>query len=306
MGKGGKSLSWRIVYISEAEEMKLYLDNLKVVKDEQEILIPLSDIHSIVVDNQRTTVTARLINKLSEYHIVLIFCDETHNPNMLCLGLYSHYKVYGMLYKQLNWDEKVKDEMWKRIIQIKINNQASVLKILKKDPDVINRMINFAKTVEPGDITNREGIAASLYFKELLGKSFRREREAVDAFNSALNYGYIVLRFCVARAVIAHGLHPALGIGHHNQYNAFNLVDDCMEVFRPVIDLWVALTVDESDYLTREMKQQLVARLSAKINIGGQKQTVLNAIDLFVQSFIKAMNNRKFDLLLYPTDGIAI
>ena len=52
MEKGGKCLSWRIVYISEAEEMKLYLDNLKVIKEEQEILIPLSDIHSIVVDNQ--------------------------------------------------------------------------------------------------------------------------------------------------------------------------------------------------------------------------------------------------------------
>lgn len=299
-------MSWRIVYISEAEEMRLYLDNLKVIKDEQEILIPLSDIHSIVVDNQNTTVTGRLINKLSEYHILLIFCDETHNPNMFCLGLYSHYKVYGMLYKQLEWDEKIKDEMWKKIVQIKIYNQASILKLLKKDLDVIQRMTQFANTVEPGDVTNREGIAASLYFKELLGNSFKRERGAVDAFNSALNYGYIVLRSCVARAVTAHGLHPALGVGHRNQYNAFNLVDDCMEVFRPVIDLWVVLTIKEDDYLTRELKQQLIARLSSKINIGGQKQTVLNSIDLFVQSFIKAMNNRDIDLLIYPTDGIAI
>jgi len=184
--------------------------------------------------------------------------------------------------------------------------QTSILKLLKKNPEVIQRMIQFANAVEPGDVTNREGVAASLYFKELLGDSFRRERGAVDAFNSALNYGYIVLRSCVARAITAHGLHPALGIGHRNQYNAFNLVDDCMEVFRPVIDLWVVLTVKEDDYLTREMKQQLIARLSSKINIGGQKQTVLNAIDLFVQSFIKAMNNRDIELLVFPTDGIAI
>ena len=58
-------MSWRIVYISEAEEMKLYLDNLKVIKKEQEILIPLSDIHTIIVDNNRTVVTGQLMNKLS-------------------------------------------------------------------------------------------------------------------------------------------------------------------------------------------------------------------------------------------------
>ncbi|RKJ55194.1 type II CRISPR-associated endonuclease Cas1 [Butyricicoccus sp. 1XD8-22] len=299
-------MSWRIVYISESEEIKLYLDNLKVIKDEQEILIPLSDIHSIIVDNIKTTVTGRLINKLSEYHILLIFCDETHNPNMFCLGLYSHYKIYGMLYKQLEWDEKIKGEMWRKIVQIKINNQASVLKYLKKDSEVINRMIKLSSSVEPEDVTNREGIAASIYFKELLGNSFRRERGAIDAFNSALNYGYIVLRSCLARTITAYGLHPAMGIGHRNQYNAFNLVDDCMEVYRPIIDLWVALTIKEEDYLTREMKQNLVGRLSATLKISGQKHTVLNSIELYIQSFIRAMNNKDIESLVYPTDGIAI
>ncbi|MFK4998376.1 CRISPR-associated endonuclease Cas1 [Bacillus sp. N9] len=124
-------MSWRIIYIAEAEEMKLYLDNLKVIKDHQEILIPLSDIHTIVVDNVRTVVTGRLMNKLTEYHILLIFCDESHNPNLFCLGLYSHYRVYGVLNKQLEWKDEIRDEMWKKIIEIKINNQNSVLSYLK-------------------------------------------------------------------------------------------------------------------------------------------------------------------------------
>ncbi|MFK4998375.1 type II CRISPR-associated endonuclease Cas1 [Bacillus sp. N9] len=164
----------------------------------------------------------------------------------------------------------------------------------------------YSNQVVIGDETNREGLAASVYFKELFGVGFIRERNAIDTFNSALNYGYIVLRACVARTIVAYGLHPAFGIGHHNQFNAFNLVDDCMEVFRPIIDLWVVLTVRDHDYLTREMKQNLVGRLNAKVRIGGQNQTVLNAIDLYIQSFIKAMNNNDLDLLLYPADGIAI
>lgn len=299
-------MSWRIVYISEAEEMKLYLDNLKVIKGEQEVLVPLSDIHTIIVDNSRTLVTGRLMNKLSEYHILLIFCDETHHPNVFSLGLYSHYRVYGVLSQQLSWSDEARGEMWRKIIQIKINNQSSVLQYLNRDINVIKKMKAFSNNVEFDDETNREGLAAKIYFNELFGNDFRRVRGAVDTYNAALNYGYIILRACFARTIVAYGLHPAYGIGHRNQFNAFNLVDDCMEVFRPVIDLWVSMTVDEAEYLDREMKQQLIRRLSAKINIGGQNQTVLNAIDLFVQSFIKAMNQKDTEMLVYPKDGIAI
>lgn len=300
-------MSWRVVYISEAEEMKLYLDNLKVIKGEQEVLIPLSDIHTIVVDNHRTVVTGRLMNKLAEYHILLIFCDESHHPNVFSLGLYSHYRVYGVLYKQINWSDDAKGRMWQRFVQIKIRNQASLLEYLEKDQNIVNRLRTLANHVEFEDRTNREGHAAKLYFNELFGDSFQRMRGSVDPVNAALNYGYIVLRACVARSVVAHGLHPAFGIGHRNQFNAFNLVDDCMEVFRPVIDFWVAMTIkDENDYLTWETKQQLIRRLSSKILIDGQRQTVLNAIDLFVQSFIKAMNENNDKLLVYPEDGVAV
>lgn len=299
-------MSWRVIYIEEAEEIKLYLDNLKVIKDEQEILIPLSDIHTILVDNVRTVVTGRLMNKLTEYHILLIFCDEMHNPNLFCLGLYSHYRVYGVLRKQLEWKDEIREEMWSKMLQVKIHNQNSVLKYLEKDEQVIRRMYALAEGVEPNDATNREGVAASIYFKELFGTDFTRQRNAIDTYNAALNYGYIVLRSCVARTVVSYGLHPAYGIGHRNQFNAFNLVDDCMEVFRPVIDLWVALTVKDEEYLSVQMKQNLIGRLHAKVRIGGQNQTVLNAIDLYIQSFIKAMNEQKIDQLVYPENGIAI
>lgn len=299
-------MSWRIIYISAAEEMKLYLDNLKVLKDQQEILIPLSDIHTIMVDNVRTVVTGRLMNKLTEYHILLIFCNEKHMPNLFCLGLYSHYKVYGVLQNQLAWSPTIREEMWKKIIEIKILNQHSVLKYYKKESRVLQKMKEYSEGVLLKDSTNREGLAASLYFKELFGPDFVRERGSIDAFNSALNYGYIVLRACVARTIVSYGLHPAYGIGHHNQFNAFNLVDDCMEVFRPIIDFWVILTIKDSDYLSVEMKQNLVGRLNAKVQIGGQKQTVLNAIDLYIQSFIKAMNQKDPDMLVFPTDGIAL
>ncbi|MGV3465704.1 MAG: type II CRISPR-associated endonuclease Cas1 [Heyndrickxia sp.] len=299
-------MSWRIVYIEEAEEMKSYLDNLKVVKGDQEVLIPLSDIHTIIVDNLRTVITGRLMNKLADYHILLIQCNESHNPHVFSLGLYSHYRVYGVLKQQLEWDDAIKGEMWKKIVRIKIDNQRSILEYLNKSPKVVKKLQILSNDVEIDDAHNREGHAAKLYFNELFGENFRRERGSVDSYNAALNYGYIVLRACMTRTIVAYGLHPAIGVGHRNQFNAFNLADDCMEVFRPIVDLWVASTVRESDFLSKEVKQQLIRRLSAKIDIGGQRQTVLNAIDLFVQSFIRAMNMRDVSLLEFPQDGIAV
>lgn len=57
--------------------------------------------------------------------------------------------------------------------------------------------------------------------------------------NALLNYGYTILRACTARAVIAAGLHPSLGLHHSNDQNAMRLVDDLMEPFRPLIDACV-------------------------------------------------------------------
>ncbi|MCZ0703537.1 CRISPR-associated protein Cas1 [Natronobacillus azotifigens] len=299
-------MSWRIVYIEEAEEMKLYLDNLKVVKEDQEVLIPLSDIHTIIVDNSKTVVTGRLMNKLTDYHILLIFCDESHKPNVFSLGMYSHYRVYGVLNQQLKWDEHLRGEMWKKIVKLKIHNQMTILEYLDKDKDAIGKMNALSRDVAFADETNREGHAAKVYFNALFGDQFHRQQSAIDAYNSALNYGYIVLRACFTKTIVAYGLHPAYGIGHRNQFNAFNLADDCMEIFRPVIDLWVYLTVSDTDFLDREMKQNLIRRLSAKVTIGGERHTVLNAIDLYIQSFIKSMNNEDLDKLVYPRDGIAV
>src|SRR5699024_9114835 len=107
-----------------------------------------------------------------------------------------------------------------------------------KDETAVSRMELLSQSVTFEDARNNEGHAAKLYFNTLFGEEFRRQRGAADIVNASLNYGYIVLRACVARAIVAYGLHPAFGIGHRNQFNAFNLADDCMEVFRPIVDLW--------------------------------------------------------------------
>ena len=48
--------------------------------------------------------------------------------------------------------------------------------------------------VEDGDPTNREGLAAKVYFRELFGEGFSRERRDEGIINSSLNYIYQIVR----------------------------------------------------------------------------------------------------------------
>lgn len=300
-------MSWRVIYIEKSDYLRLYLDNLKVVREDTEILIPLTDIHTIIVDNQQTVVTARLLNKLADYHILLIFCDEKHLPNIYALSPHSHHQASRVLERQIQWSPEMKGLMWQKIIQIKINNQASVLVHLRKDSTSIETLQRYSDDVSFADQTNREGHAAKLYFKNLFGSTFIRDRDSFDGINSGLNYGYIVLRSTVARTIVAYGLQPSFGIGHYNQYNAFNLADDLIEPFRPVIDLWISILCQEDSYLDLKTKQKIVHLISNnKLLIGNQKQTILNAIELLVQSFIKGMNENNTELLVYPANGISL
>lgn len=72
-------MGWRIVYIEESEYLSLYLDNIKIKKNDDEVTIPLSDIHTLIIDNYKSTLSVNLINKCIEakinlYYVVLIIC----------------------------------------------------------------------------------------------------------------------------------------------------------------------------------------------------------------------------------------
>jgi CRISP-associated protein Cas1 len=92
-----------------------------------------------------------------------------------------------------------------------------------------------ARKVRPGDPDNVEAEAARRYWPLLFGPQFRRDTDG-GGLNGLLNYGYAILRAATARAVMAAGLHPSLGLMHSNRGNALVLVDDLMEPFRPVVD----------------------------------------------------------------------
>ena len=115
----------------------------------------------------------------------------------------------------------------------KIASQARALEIARH-PDHA-QLARLSKSVRSGDPDNMEARAARFYWRRLMGADFRRDPNG-HGLNAHLNYGYAVVRAAMARAVVGAGLGPGLGLHHRSRLNAFQLVDDLMEPFRPLVD----------------------------------------------------------------------
>lgn len=105
-----------------------------------------------------------------------------------------------------------------------------------------------------------------------------------------LNYGYALLRASIARGVVSSGLHPSLGVFHSNQFNAFNLVDDLIEPFRPIVDKTVfEIIANENTLIDQELnpeiKRKLLEILARDVVWNGQKLPILVAINYYTSSF---------------------
>ena len=170
---------------------------------------------------------------------------------------------------------------------------------MKQDEEGRNQILEFAKEILNGDKTNREAHAAKVYFNLLMGTSFSRGNENI-LLNSALDYGYAVLRSYIARACVGYGLNTQIGIHHKNELNNFNLADDFIEAFRPSIDLWTAQNVSLKDEFSSEIRRKLVDLLNYEVIIAGKRQAVLNAINVMLSSFTTSIQLKDYNKLLVP------
>jgi CRISP-associated protein Cas1 len=159
---------------------------------------------------------------------------------------------------QIGAGKPLRKRLWAQIVRTKLLRQAETLTAVGANP---RSLLALAKRVRAGDLENLEAQGARRYWSLLFGKAFRRDRHAAG-INALLNYGYTVLRAATARAVLAAGLHPTIGLHHSNQGNPMRLVDDFSEPFRPAIDLRVwQLARDATTEVTSDAKRFLADSL---------------------------------------------
>lgn len=256
-------------------------------------LIPLEDIWVLIIETHRAQITTAALSKMVDAGIGVMFCGDDHMPNGLLLPLGAHSRHSAIVEDQLAISKPLQKRLWQRIVKAKINNQATVLDLMGLDGAPIR---SWSKDVLSGDTTNRESVAASAYFKKLISEGNRRS----GPFSSALDYGYTVLRAGIGRAAVGGGWLVSRGIHHDNNLNAFNLVDDLIEPFRPVVDLLIVERVIEGE-LTSDIKRELASIFECLVQIPSGKVPVQTAIENELDSFKKAVRVGDASLLELPS-----
>ena len=230
-------------------------------KNQQEVArIPLDDIHALIIAAPDAYFSRTLLDRLLMRGAVIVFCGEKYTPIGLAHPYATHYRAAKVAAAQISASAPLAKRLWRRLIQQKIRHQGQVLDLCHKTGGKDMRAM--AKQVKPGDPMNLEATAARFYWQRLFGTEFRRDR-AQPGINGALNYGYMVVRASVARALCGAGLVPFFGIFHHSEQNAFQLVDDLLEPWRPVVDFRVLQLSKHEDLstLTPAIKRVLVGVL---------------------------------------------
>jgi CRISPR-associated protein Cas1 len=129
---------------------------------------------------------------------------------------------------------------------------------------------------------------------------FIRDHEGGGA-NALLNYVYAILRAIVARALVASGLLPTLGIHHHNRYNAYCLADDIMEPYRPYVDKVVfdILQEDPDAEVSTTVKIKLLNIPVLEVLLAGRRSPLMVAVSHTTSSLVKCFRGES-RRLLYP------
>jgi CRISP-associated protein Cas1 len=269
-----------------------------IVSDSQEEVgrVPLDDVAAVIVHAHGTTWTTNLMVALAERGAPVLLCGRDHHPAAVCLPLDGHHAQNGRVRAQWEARRPLSKQLWRLVVVAKIGWQAAVLAANGHPAAPLEFL---ARRVGSGDPENIEAQAARRYWPQLMGSDFRRDRDAGGA-NAMLNYGYAVMRAMCARAVVAAGLHPSIGIHHAHRGNAFALADDLIEPFRPLVDqLTMRLRAGGVEAVTPEAKRAYAGLVAVDLPGEDGITTVANAATRAGQTLAKSFQSgRAADLVL--------
>lgn len=295
-------MSWRIIYVSQANKLSLNLNSLQIIQGEEKYFVNLNEISTLVVEDYTCVLTNRLLIELANQGIPILILGLNKMPVGEFLPISDNVKTTKKIYIQCGWKNDTKDKLWTEIIKAKITNQIITLKLLNKE-NKLQLLVDNIEKIILGDKTNMEGISARIYFKELFDNKFTRFENDVE--NGCLNLCYHLVRTLISKEIIARGFNTTLGINHRSQYNTFNLADDIIEVFRPIVDYYVYNLLQEDEFkeaveITKELKVKLLDVVNYKIEYNEKKYSIMNTVPYYVANIITYMENDGKSEYKYP------
>lgn len=293
----------RILEIAESPaRLRIERRQLVIEVEPHPARVPLEDLAVLIVAHPQVSYTQAVLTELAMMGSTFVTCDRSRMPVGILLPITGNSVQTERFQKQLGLSRPRQKRVWQQIIKAKLLMQASLLEERLETDGGIRPLI---PQIRSGDPSNIEGRAARKYWTTLFGSDFRRDRDAAD-HNCLLNYGYAILRATTARAIVSAGLHPSLGVHHHNKYNAYCLADDLMEPYRPLVDQAVAELVDEHDgvpELTQETRAHLLAALTGSLLMTQQQRALFDSLSRTATSLVSIIQGES-DVMELP-EGFA-
>jgi len=249
--------SWRILdFTTFSGWLRYQRGQLIACKDDDtQQAIPLADIATILI-GLNVGLGPAVAHQLAAFDVVLLVCDWNGVPSASMTAWSEHGRVGARHLAQSEMTQPRRKNAWGQIIRAKVTGQASTLRAVNcKDWHHLAEMVQLVRS---GDPDNIEAHAAQFYWHHLFDDFSRQPGCRTNNQNSMLDYAYAVLRGWGIRAIMSAGLSASLGLFHHGRSNAFNLVDDLIEPFRPAIDYTVATTPSEMSINHPSVKHRLV------------------------------------------------
>ncbi|GAB7563619.1 hypothetical protein LG202_16580 [Methylobacillus methanolivorans] len=292
----------RILLIENPASLSVDLGRLRIRRDGfDDNFVPPKDIAVLCLHHYTIQISVQALRVLADAGASVLVTDEFHHPCAWLLPQVGNGDLVRRLRQQMALDSSVaKGKLWQAIVQARLSTQAANLRVLNRRGAL--RLERLAKEVQPADKTKCEGQGAKHYWAYLFDEDFKREKEgAGDAINSRLNFGYAVLRSMVARSLVMAGLNPALGLGHSNMENPFNLADDFIEPYRFVVERHVAL--GPSGEFDGKARKEILRFVEQEIKLNGAGYRLPAAINESVASFVRVLDGRG-EYLQLPQDAL--
>lgn len=292
-------MAYRSILISQATKINLDLNNIVVYSNDEKYYINLDEISLIVLEDPRCLVSLKLLTEIGEKGISMVFTNASHMPVCSIDTMQNNARSSKRYKEQIEWDKLTTNYLWIEIVKQKIKLQEENL-ILSNKSEKAYILDEYIKEIKDWDYSNREGLASRIYFKEYFGTDFKRFNE--DIINFSLNYAYQILRAKISQEIVSLGYNPCLGINHRSEYNSFNLADDFIEPYRPIVDFYVKkiLECSTSNYLTPDIKKELVNIMNQYVLYDGKKQKIHISLGLYIQGIIYFLNTGDKDRIKFP------
>ncbi len=288
----------RVLLIEHPAYLSVDLGRLRIRREghDDAFVLP-EDIAVLCLHHHTVTLTVHVLRAMAEAGAMVLVTDEYHQPCAMQWPYLGKTQIVQRLRQQIALPENQRDALWATIVSAKIDRQAANLRCLGLKGGL--RLERLAKQVQPADASNLEGQAARVYWKCLFGDNFtRRKQGATDKLNAMLNFGYAVLRSLIARELSMAGLNPALGLGHVNTENPFNLADDFIEPYRCGVEKRVfAIHANHAEF-DGACRLDLLGFMKEEIPMNRQNYRLPSAIAETIGSFCRILERGKGELSL--------